>query len=135
MKMTVAKALVSHQALQQLGQTKWPFQASMVIAKNKAELTEIGKEYEKRRQELVKKYGKVPETGGQPQVPPESVDKFTEEVMALQDEELNLDLKTVSLVELRGSKKEDPEIEPNVLEPLTWMFTMVGQKPSRGKRK
>jgi len=134
MKMTVAKALVSHQALQQLGNKPWPFQPSMVIAKNKSELAEVGKEYESQRQILVKKHGKQNEQG-QPQVPPEKMEEFSTAVMALQEEEIELDLKTVSLVDMRGSKKEDPEIEPNILEPLVWMFTMVGQKPSRSKRR
>lgn len=134
MKMTVSAALASHQALAQLGQTKWPFQASMAIAKNKKELSEVGQEYERRRQELVKKHGKANDKGDL-QVPPELVDKFTKEALAIQAEEVELDLKTVTLLQMKGDKREDPDIEPNILEHLVWMFDMTGQKPTRRKRK
>ena len=131
-KMTVAEAMISIQALGQFGQSKFPFQPAMIIAANKRTLADVGKEYEERRMALVKKYG-VEGEDGNIQVMPDKMDVFSKEVTAIQSEEIELDLKTVSYADLKGTKKE-LEIEPNVLEPLQWMITMAGQKPTGRKR-
>jgi hypothetical protein len=133
MKMTVAECLVSHNALIQFGKEKYPFQPTMVVAKNKALLSEVSKEYELRRQAIIKKYGTA-DKDGNVQVVPEKMEVFTKSISDMQAEEIDLDLKTVSLVELKGAKRHDPEVEPNIIEPLVWMFTMEGQKPARRKK-
>jgi hypothetical protein len=102
----------------------------MTIAKNKSVFEEVGKEYETRRMALVEKYGE-PNEEGDKAVTKENIKKFTDEVTAIQEEEVELDLKTVSIADLG----KDLQIEPNIIEHLQWMITMVGQKPTPRKRK
>jgi len=130
MKMKVSDLLSSQQALQQFGSTKFPIQVSLSIASNNRLINEAAKEYDDRRIEIVKRLGKIDKESGQTTVLPENQQKFTDEINKLTAEEVDLDLKTVSLKDL-GLKYE---VEPNVVMFLNWMITMEGQKPTRRKK-
>lgn len=136
MKITVKDAAASLIALRQFGQLKIPFQPSMMIAKNGKILQEVEDEFQRRRQLLGKELGEVDEQGNTV-ILPANVDYFQEKMAEILNEELDLDLKTVSLDELKGDNERPPDVEPNLLVPLQWMITMQGQRPTkkRGQRK
>lgn len=130
MQLTVQKVLNSLNGITQFGQGKFPIQTSLIIAANNRALQEVATEYEKRRQELVKKYS-TKDKDDNTVIPPEKVDIFQTANGKYLDEEVEVDLQTVSLKEL-GAKFE---VEPNALVALDWMITMEGQKPTRRRRK
>ena len=129
MKLLIKDCLSSLQALTEFGKNKYPIQVAMVVAGNTRALQEIGKEYEDRRQELIKTNGKQ-NADGNFEVTKEKSKKFTDAMQAMLDEEVDPDLKTVSIADLGGAKVP---MEPNVLVAIDWMITMEGQKPSRSK--
>ena len=133
MKMTVKQAVESQQALQQFGANKYPIMASLTIAANQRILNEVAEKYNERRNELVEKLGKIDPDTKAATVTNANQKKFADEVVKIFNEDLELDLKTVSITDLGGLKKL--EIEPNTLVGLEWLLTMEGQAPTKSKRK
>lgn len=130
MQLTVQKVLNSLNGIQQFGQGKFAIQTSLIIAANNRALQEVATEYEKRRQELVKKYSEK-DKDNNTIIPPAKVDIYQTSNKKYLDEEVEVELQTVSLKEL-GAKFE---VEANALVALDWMITMEGQKPTRSRRK
>lgn len=133
MKITVADAVASLTAIQQFGRIKLPFQPSMMVAKNGKILQEVKEEFEKRRMALGEELGEHGKNGLQ--VKPENVDVFQNRIKEMMSEELDLDLKTVSMADLVDGNGKAPEVEPNVLVNLQWMITMKGRRPSLSKKR
>lgn len=130
--MTVSEAVAAQMALRQLGANKFPIQISLTLAANQRKLDDVGEEFNKRRNELVKKLGEPDEENGGHKVKKENVQEFADTVNDWSQEDITLEgMKTVSIKDL-GAKFE---VEANVLAPLQWMITLEGQKPTRRKRK
>ena len=128
--MTVNEAIASQMALRQLGQNKFPIQTSLILSGNQRQLDEVGEEFNKRRNELVKQYGEPDTENGGHKVKKENIQVFTDEANEMAKEDVELEMKTVSIKDLG----KDFEVEANVLAPLHWMITLEGQKPTRRKR-
>lgn len=126
MKMTINQALLSNQALQQFGTNKINIDVSLKLAGNQRILKEVATEYEKRRNETVKKYGE-PNGGGTHKVKDENTDKFQDAITLIMEEVVDLDLKTISLSDLPVKF----EIESNTLVPLEWMITPRHKKSNK----
>jgi len=117
--MTVQEALSSQQALQEFGTRDFSIQASLIVAANQRLLTEVCKEYDVRRIEVVKKYGEEDSETGQTTVTPSNQFKFSGEVNKLLMEEVDIKLKTLSISDLGGSEFKIP---PNLIVHLYWMI-------------
>lgn len=130
--MTVSEAVAAQMALRQLGANKFPIQISLTLAANQRKLDDVGEEFNKRRNELVKQLGEPDEENGGHKVKKEHVQEFADTVNDWSKEDITLEgMKTVSIADL-GAKFE---VEANVLAPLHWMITLEGQKPTKRKRR
>lgn len=129
MKMTVNEAINSHQCLQQFGSNKIPFMVSLKIGRNQRAIAEVVTEFEKRRGELLKTYGEVGDEGNT-KIPKEKQEKFNEEMRKLVDEEVEVEVTTIS----ENSMPAKFEAESNSLMFLDWMFTTDDKPKARRKK-
>lgn len=118
MKMTIENAINASQCLMQFGQKELPFQVALVIANNQRVLQDVGKEYEKRRLALVDALGEKDEETGKTNVTPQNQRKFQDEITAIVEEEIELDLQTIAQDKLG----DDFKIDSNSLVYLQWLF-------------
>lgn len=116
--MKVKDVVESTQALITLGESKFSIKAAMKIAANLRACNEVAEEFSTRRMDLFKELGEE-QGAGSWKVGEENVAEFTEKVEALLNEDIDLDLKTISL-EWIG---DDVEVAPATLMSLEWMFT------------
>lgn len=124
-------ALMSFQALQQIGSGKLPFQVAMNIAHNQRLLSDFADDYEARRKELVVKMGELDESTGHHSVIPKNQQKFADELEAWGKVEHDFEgMKTVDM----GDFGKAFQVESNALVPLSWMITMKGQAPTPRRR-
>jgi hypothetical protein len=92
---------------------------ALKIADNQREINKAHAEYIKRREAITLKHGKIDPITNQPDVAAAKQGKYVAEIKALLDEEVELNLVTISTTEL-GPKFS---IEPNLLVWLNWMIT------------
>lgn len=130
-KLKVSEAVNSAAALQQMGMGKLPIQVAMVLADNQRKLNDIGEIYNKRRNDLIEELGEWDDEVEANKVKKENIREFKERMTVLDDEEVELEIRTVSIRDLGV----EFEVESNVLVALHWMITKEGQKPSRSKKR
>lgn len=118
MKMTVNDAVNSHECLRKFGEKSIPMSVAVTVAYNQRLLNDVVGEFEKRRGELLDKFGTPDkETGGYKLEEP-ARKKFNEENRKLADEEIELDLKQITMTAL----SDDFETGSNDIMFLLWMF-------------
>lgn len=117
--MKIEEALNSSQALMQFGQQKLPFQVALDVAHNQRQLQEVAKEYDKRRLELVEKYGKKDKETGHTNVEPRHQKTFSDKINDVVAQHIEIDLKQISQELL----DDNFEIEPNTMVHLPWLFS------------
>jgi hypothetical protein len=120
MKMTISEMINSLQCLNVFGGKEIPtVNVALKIADNQREINKAHAEYIKRREAITLKHGKIDPITNQPDVAAAKQGKYVAEIKALLDEEVELNLVTISTTEL-GPKFS---IEPNLLVWLNWMIT------------
>lgn len=119
MKMTVNKVLNSIQGLSELNKTKLPMDLSLKLGRNSRQLHEVQEEFNKRRADVIEAYGKLDTETGETRVMAEHMKSFNEEMTALAEEEVEIEVIQVT----REDFPEDFEIEPSALIFLEWMIS------------
>lgn len=125
--LTVGEALLAFNAIGIIGANEAGFNCSMKITRNKRALREVAEAYEEKRSKTHNKFREKTDQGKK-EIPPEKMEDFNMAIKKLQDEKVELELESFSIHEWRPAPenhegKYEPQIAPNILDPLTWMFT------------
>lgn len=118
MKMTVNDAVNSHECLKKFGEKSIPMSVAVTVAYNQRLLNDVVGEFEKRRGEILEKFGTPDkETGGYKLIG-DARKKYNEAGTKLAEEEVDLDLKQITMTAL----SDDFETGSNDIMFLLWMF-------------
>jgi len=101
-KLTLDKIINVAAALIQISSEKMPVKLAYNIGRNLRLVEPEVKAYEKARIDLIKtKYGKKQKDDDQYEVPPKAIEAFMAEIEELQSVEIDLDLHTVNITEIK----------------------------------
>jgi hypothetical protein len=116
MKLKISQVAEGFQVLSRIGNEKMPIKLAFTIQRNIRLMLPEFTDWEKKRTELIKeKYG-IEDDKGNYTVPSDKIPEFTDEMVALGNVEIELDLHKISMTEF------PLEISPIDLMVLEWLF-------------
>lgn len=110
MKITMEQCISALNSFNKLAETQLPFKQTFIVAKNIKALEEVVSPFEDSRNKYVKRLQQTSYTddSGKVVVPDEAAEKFKEDVAALLNQSVSVDISNITL-----SESEFPEIKAN----------------------